>query len=225
MFKYFIYISDSKVDMLLSQIAPEAKAKIATEAKIDLQVLSISRKSERDSGPDRIARLNLVANFIDEFGDVGLVDEPGEFFRGRLPMRWGAYGDSFVSSASEPLVYFGGSTDRTIIGLGGSAHHLIGNEGDSRPHSHSAMPYMISYLQAQLGSSVNAKSIPQDIAEGKDLALVAAHLATTGMTGSEQDLEFLARRLKYGPSPYPHRDPHPNMKVLLGTPLYVALAE
>jgi hypothetical protein len=225
MFKYFLYISDTKINMLLSQIAPDAKAKIATEFKVDVKLLSIARKSERESGADRIARLNVVTQFLEEFGDVGTIDEPGDFFKGHLTMRWGPYRDDFIPSGPEPLVYFGGTTERTILGLGGSAKHLIGNEGNSHPHSHSAMPYMISYLQAQLESSPKAKAIQFELGEGRDEALVAAHLATTGMKGSEQYLEFIAKRLKFGASPYPQRDPRPNMNVLLGTPLYVALAE
>lgn len=224
MFRYFVYVSDTKVDMLLAQISPDAKKKVATELKIDAKILSASRKSEVEVGANRYERLDAVVRFLDAYGDVGSVDEPGEFFRGSLLMRWGPYADSFIPSGDEPLVYFGGSTERTIVGLGGSAKHVVGSGGDSNPHSHSAMPYLLAYLQAHVGSGDTPFPVHAPIG-GADPALVATHLATIGMRGAEQQLHFVAKRLKFGPSPYPHRDPFPKMNVLLGTPVFVALEE
>ena len=37
--KYYIYISDAKVNMLLAQIPHNIKKKVATEFKIDLKVI------------------------------------------------------------------------------------------------------------------------------------------------------------------------------------------
>jgi hypothetical protein len=42
--KYYLYISDSKVDMLLSQIPHETKKTIAAEFKIDLKLFSALKK-------------------------------------------------------------------------------------------------------------------------------------------------------------------------------------
>lgn len=45
------------------------------------------------------------------------------------------------------------------------------------------------------------------------------------MCGDQQEVEFLAERLMHGPSPYPELDVHDGMAVLLGSPLFVALAD
>jgi hypothetical protein len=38
-------------------------------------------------------------------------------------------------------------------------------------------------------------------------------------------VEFVARRMLSGPSPYPELDGRPDVQVLLGSPLFVALAD
>jgi hypothetical protein len=137
-------------------------------------------------------------------------------------MRWGPYGKSSYLSEPTPLVYFGGMTSQTILGLGGSARHVLGNVGESAPFSASVTPYLLSYLAKQLDlSSSTTAGIPQS----EDMSLMAVHLATRTMKGPEQSFVFMAKRLLYGPSPYPERDPHPEMHVLLASPLYVALEE
>ena len=154
--KYYIYISDTKVDMLLSQIPHEAKKKIATELKFDLKVLSASRKSETDQEDNRFTRLEAVVTFIREYGNIGTVDEPDEYIDDVLPMRWGPYGNLIEQT---PLVYFGGLTERTIVGLGGSMKHVIGSVGDAYALSASITPILVSYLEKQLGLPLD---VPED---------------------------------------------------------------
>jgi hypothetical protein len=220
--KYYVYISDSKVEMLLSQIEPDEKKKIATEKKLDLKVFSISRRTEADHQRDRIAKLEAVTTYIGRFGNIGTVDEPDEYFYGDLSMRWGPF-ESF--EIDNPLVYFGGRTDRTIVGLGGSAKHVIGNEGSSSARSDSATPYIVSHISKELGLR---KGEEFGVLRGKEsamMSLYAVQVATRDMGGPAERLEFIAKRLISGPSPYPDQDERPGMSVLLGTPLYVAMVE
>lgn len=242
--KYYIYISDSKVDMLLSQIPHDQKRKIATEFKIDLKLLSASRKAEMEDESNRFSRLEAVTAFIREYGNVGSIDGPDEYIEGDLPMRWGPYINIYDYEGGEsPLVYFGGETERTIIGLGGSSKHVIGSSGQSSAHSHSITPFLISFLEKQLG--LKKKPNPHSIdvkrhersyfgkrlteSERADESLHAVYLATTQMEGPLQRLEFLAKRLLYGELAeihrLPHFDPNDEKKILLATPLYVAMAE
>lgn len=61
--KYYIYISDAKVDMLFPQVPHDIKKKVATEWKMDLKLLSAARKVETESEDNRIARLETVVDF------------------------------------------------------------------------------------------------------------------------------------------------------------------
>src|SRR5262249_36307589 len=70
--KYYLYVSDTKVEMLEPQI------------------------SGNRSATDRFSRLRSVVNFLNDTGRVGTLADPREYFSGRLPMRWGPYTDAFL---------------------------------------------------------------------------------------------------------------------------------
>jgi len=217
--KYYVYISDAKVDMLLAQIPHDAKQRLATEFKFDLKLLSASRKTETESDDNRFSRLDAVVTFIREYGNLGTVDEPDEYVEGYLDMRWGPYGEERDEKGS--LVYFGGITERTIVGLGGSMKHVIGNSGATNAHSHSWTPMLMRSIEEDLKFDERKQQSPDraEVEAGGDRSLQAVELATTEIKGPTQPLEFIAKRLLYG------RGYSKKKKVLLGTPLYVALLE
>jgi hypothetical protein len=204
--RYYLYISDAKVEMMLPQIDPGFDRVSESEIGFDVKVASAKRKVGTTF--NRVARLERVVRYLDDFADVGTVDEPGQYFRGRMPMRWG--------SVTSSLVYFGGATERTVVGLGGAAGHLHGERGGSDAFAPSSLPGIVEGLRGVLAA---------DGADGQPEALPAAHLAHRQLRGTEQDLEFVAKRLAHGPSPYPELDPHQGMNVLVGSPIFVALGD
>jgi hypothetical protein len=221
--KYYIYISDAKVDMLYSQIPQKLKSNLAAELKIDLKVLSASVKREK-SEETRYSKLQIVIDYIEEHMAVGTVDSPKAYFRGTMPIKWGPYG------SREPVVYFGGATKKTVLGLGGSLHHVIGRETGEQVHSHSATPYLLAVLNDELNlppptdMEIEGLSIEEMIPH----ALHATLIATRALKGPEQRVEFLAKRLLYLSKTTTDNCDwwRPNNEgVLLGTPIYVALAE
>ena len=131
--KYYVYISDSKVDMLLPQIPKDVKRKIATEYKFDLKVLSASRKTEVEEADNRITRLEAVCDFVRNYTNVGSVDEPDEYIDDDLSMKWGSLTNDYRGPAPPLVVYFSGETERTICALGGSMRHVIGSAGPAMP--------------------------------------------------------------------------------------------
>jgi hypothetical protein len=204
--RYYFYISDSKVEMMLPQIDPGFGRAGESEIGFDLKLASGRRKVAATS--NRVARLERVVRFLDDFADVGTIDKPGQYFRGRMPMRWGP-----ITSG---LVYFGGATERTVVGLGGATAHLHGEKAPADPFAPSSLPGIVEGLRGVLAA---------DGATGRPEALAAAHLAHRQLRGAEQDLEFVAKRLAYGPSPYPELDPREGMNVLVGSPIFVALGD
>jgi hypothetical protein len=211
--RYYVYISDAKVDMLLSQIDPGFGRRITTEAGAGLNLFNAKRTVQAPE-PDHIARLVRVLRHLEEEGLVGDVDEPAPFFRGRLPMRWGP-----LPGGGESTVYFAGRTAHTILGLGGSGGHVLGPAAP--PHAQFA-PSSLPALLAGLGAALagEAGELPAD---NEHLGWV--HTAGRMLRGPLQEVEFLARRLLTGPSPYPEIDGRTDLRVLLGSPLYVALAD
>lgn len=114
--KYYMYISDAKVDMLSAQMFHAEAAKIATEVGIDMKVFKASRRKEIEREKDRFAKLEAVTDFLQRYGDVGSVQEPGEYFQAQPNMGW---------LADDESVVFGGEIDGTTVALVGSAKHII----------------------------------------------------------------------------------------------------
>ncbi|WP_405867854.1 DUF7019 family protein [Streptomyces sp. NBC_00005] len=213
--RYYVYISDAKVDMLLPQVDAGFSRRRTTEVGFSLKFVN-ARHSVEAEASDRVTRLERVVRHLDDFGDVGTVDEPGQYFRGRLLMRWGP-----LSPGGTPLVYFGGHTEHTIVGLGGARGHVFGTPTSAsaeqdQAFAPSTMPGMLAALAA-LGTPGEEAVSPE--------ALASVHRANRMMRGTDQEVEFLAKRLLHGPSPYPELDAHHGMTVLLGSPLFVALAD
>lgn len=221
--KYYVYVSDTKVDMLLAQIPHDFKTKVATQFKIDLKVLVGSRTVERETEDNRFTRLETVCQFIREYGNVGTVDEPNEYISDELRMRWGPFGDGDPSNA--PLVYFGGVTAKTIIGLGGSIDNVIGKPGPANP---SAYPHsvpgsigaiLVHYLMKELGLACRNHVDEWEKQEEERLWPHYVRLTTLQMGGPIESLEFLAKRLL---EERPWRD---EKNIVLATPLYVAMTD
>jgi hypothetical protein len=202
--RYYYYISDAKVDMLLPQVDPGFGAKRTTEFGVGLNPFSGKRK--RETVPERVVRLERVIRHIDDFCDVGTIDEPGQYFRGRLAMR---------VQQTPGFIYLTGATDDTVVGLGGSSGHVIGGAKPKEDDgiARSMLPGMVQGLTA-----ITDDEAPEGVLE-------LAHLAQKNARGDEQEVEFIAKRLRHGPSPYPELDGGRSVSVLVGSPLFVALAD
>jgi hypothetical protein len=228
--KYYIYISDAKVDMLYPQIPKPILKKIASSLSIDLKLfgaeVSVGAKSNQ-ADEIRYAKVKIVAEYIEKHLDVGTVDAPSTYFKGTLPMKWGPPFENEEVAGSGDMVYFGGFTQRTILGLAGSMGHVIsGNKG-------STFEMGVSHLYALFTILASDPQKPiSDLPDTEDnyyidQAFLGVQRQTWKMRGPKQQLEFLAKTLLQGPLAYPF---HPSFKatqsyVVLGTPIYVALAD
>ncbi len=211
--RYYLYISDAKINMMLPQIDASWSRKRVTEFGVDLKVASAKRSVEdAGAGGDRIARLERVVRHLEDHGDLGDVDEPGQYVHGVLPMQWGT-----LSNADG--VYFGGRSERTIVGLGGSTAHLLGAVAGEPPARTAITSSLLPVLIDQLTTLADGDGA----ASHDHLATVVRAHAT--LRGPAQTVEFVAKRLLYGPHPYPELAPRDDMTVLLASPLYVALVD
>lgn len=223
--KYYIYISDAKIDMLLPQVPHDLKKKVAIEFKLSLKVFEVGRKSESESDDSRVARLQSVVEYLRSESQMGSVDQPSVYIQGELPMKWGPYvllmpnfqsSDPDANRARMPtdFVFFGGATEKTFCGLVGSAHHLAGSvasKGGVEEYGGSAMPTAMYYLN-QLEFT---KDAPQS---GQILDYLGGVIDR--LSGPSQRLEFMAKRLLEGET-----KSGPRTHCLIASPLYVALAE
>jgi len=219
--RYYVYVSDAKLDMLSPQIPPKIRDNLAAELKIDLKLLSLTVKS-KDNEETRYSKLSLVTKYLHEHEDVGSVDEPGRYFEGSLPMAWGPIGMGRG-------VYFGAITEHTILGLAGSPRHVIRSvDAGSVPwEATSAAPDLYDLLRSTSPTVVEAAPM---MLGGAVLGLdpVAAEgvvRATTGLSGPVQHLEFLAKRVADGFTDLIPGYSSDRKRIVLGTPVYVAQAD
>ena len=217
--KHYLYVSETKIDILYPQILKTILDNIDDESNINAG-FSSTLTANPDSGKTIYDKLDLVSSYLEKEGAVGTVDSPNQYFKGMLPMRWGPYG----RDEKPQLVYFGGITDAgTVLGLGGSIHHVLGTErGSSRAHSHSLSFAIANKLSEELDIPVTPRDkyeiegVSRAFALNDESYLESVRLATDQMDGPLQNLEFLAQKLIEGGD---------DRKVVFGTPIYVAVAE
>ncbi|MGX1130866.1 hypothetical protein RKD49_003056 [Streptomyces glaucescens] len=210
--RYYLYISDAKVDMLLSQVDPAYDRKRVTEFSVGVTMAGAKRSVE-SAAPDRVNRLERVVRHLEDHADLGTVDEPGQYVHGVLPMQWAALGDD--------TLYFGGRTERTVVGLGGSAGHALGTvPGEAPPQDRlsASLPLVLLTRLAALAAQDGTADADPD-------ALASVLHANGALRGPAMTVEFVAKRMLHGPCPYPEFFPGRAMSVLLGSPLYVALVD
>ncbi|WP_458720411.1 DUF7019 family protein [Candidatus Nitrosocosmicus sp. R] len=217
--KHYLYVSKTKIDMLYPQILKTILENIDDESNINAG-FSNTLTANPDSGKTLYDKLDLISSFLEKEGSIGTVDSPKQYFKGILPMRWGSYGWDEKSQ----LVYFGGFTDAgTVLGLGGSMDHVLEKEKLSSHANPNSLPFAIAN---KLSVELNIPLIPGDkyeiegqrraFALNDESYLEAALLATDQMEGPLQNLEFLAEKLIAGGGD--------DRRVVLGTPIYVAVA-
>jgi hypothetical protein len=213
--RYYTYASAAKIDMLYNQIPPKLLDRFVGELKLDIKVLSVSL-ARRESDQTLYSKLSVVERYLSEEVEVGSVTEPTTWFTGRMPLRSGVW-----KAADDGLLYFGGLQDGVQVALIGSSHHRIGQgrEPDSISVSYSGLPALVSILYRDEPDArprhARGISMPDD----------EAHLAhevfdfASSLTGFPESSEFLARRLFDKAT----TDGGTVKRVLIGTPLYVAL--
>jgi hypothetical protein len=218
--KHFLYLSPTKIDSIFYQVDQGSLRSIAKKLTIDLKMVKAEVSSETRT-ETIYARLKVVLSYLERHSLVGSIDQPGQYFAGSLPMKWGPYIGWRETPEQSKLVYFGGATSETILGLGGSIENVFGNVGSSVSDSHSSSPSMLRALQKDLGLRLS-REVPEDIREeDEDEALTAVEVASSEMKGPLQQVEFVAKRLLWG-------DAKgwwglQGSKTLLGSPIYAAL--
>lgn len=209
--RYYLYISDVKVDMLRAQISQEKLKPIAASLKIDLKVLSLSL--DRKPNPeDLYAKLQVVEKYLENNEQIGTQVRPKSYFRGSAKMTSGV-----IRNSQGEYVYFGGYAGkmRRAIGLVGSPHHLIGGTIDmedivSRMASKYLLPMITSCLRANV--TLDSDNAESQMSKLNNLAFYIRSI-NSASGAPLQRLEYVAKRLSMGDD------------YILATPLYVALAE
>jgi hypothetical protein len=225
--RYYLYISDSKINMLFPQVPRDLREEVATDLGVPMD--ESRNSSPANSDTERIYRLETVVRFIRDNRVVGSLDRPKEYIAGTHDLLWGNLHSSPGSLGS--LVFFTGQIDTTTLLMCGSSRHLIGSlKPEESGFSSSSVPHIIESIMNEI--EIAQRPIPAITAAGRipaheerefpsggnELVLALVHQAHSHITGASQNLDFLARTLLQGPSP------NSKGRCVLASPLYVSLA-
>ena len=217
--RYYLYISDAKVNMLLPQIPSEPHMPPRAEPFTGIE-------------DTRIQRLDAVLRYIERSGRIGSIDEPSDYVFGSQDLYWGHFHEYEITEnkTAPSIVAFCGSTAKTTLLMCGATRHLVGNQWPEEPgYSSSHVPYLLNTLLTAVelegapadaitrrpSGNTEAEKLPL---RGRELALALVSAAQWHLCGVEQKLEFLAKPLLSGPGPRGAE------QCLLASPLYVSLA-
>src|SRR5262245_27246882 len=113
--RFYIYISDAKVDMLFAQIPESLIKRFAAELTLDVKLLSI-KVATREAPETRFSRVMAVTKYLRENDSIGLVASGKTFVEAEgAPMRWGLVG----IDESKSIVFFGGQVGEFRVFLTG----------------------------------------------------------------------------------------------------------
>jgi hypothetical protein len=219
--RYYLYISDTKLDMLYGQIPQGILSKLEAEVTVDLPVLKTTFRDKESQPTSRYAQLDTVISYLQKEGRLGTIEHPSAYFAGTMPMRWGVIGGG--------VVYFTGSSGSTLVGLGGAAQHVIGSGKAAQEEetlglgSHTAMILnqlrrVVMQEEAQTVASPDQLLLEQLLTRrDSTYALESVRSFAKLLKGTEEHVQFVARKLA--------AEERRGQTIVLGTPIFVALTD
>lgn len=230
--RWLLYQSAPKIEMLYGQFASKSRKKVSASVSVGPVSTSIGRETEP---PTIDEKLDRVVKELSERGLVGTLDEPGEYIKGIMPMRWGLFNDLGSRPEGEaPFVYFAGfdSAVPLTVGLGGSTMNVVGHQGASSTYSRSSTREIVRWLTSGIKDGTPPEPMPwwdEDDRHGEEYHVFSAMtIALHYLRPPTQNLEFLAKTLLTGTiSTHEHftgLEKDQELRCILATPIYVAMA-
>ncbi|MFG3341335.1 DUF7019 family protein [Glycomyces sp. NPDC048151] len=214
--RYYYYVSTTKVRMLSDQMVSRRPVKRSTEAGFSVKLFSAKRTVETADDTEA-SLLDRVIEQLHVDGEIGTVADPAGYFHGQGLMRWNVIGTPETGLAA----VFAGEIEGTTVVLGGSDRHLLsapGSDEQSLPSS-SLPPVLLDRLETMSAlEDERTRGLIDDVA-GSGSEAETVFRAAEALDGPQQPLEFTATTLHEGHVTVDGR----TRRVLLGSPLYVAL--
>ena len=214
---FYIYVSQTKVEMLVPQIPASHLRSLEAEIKVNVAAFAVGvKKPAFAPSPELTAKTKVLSDYLEkQEGWVGTVAKPGRYVKGIASLRYGRIGN-YVAG----LAFFGGDVDGVKVGLIGSPESLIG-AADSPATDHSLDHYLLTFLNGVAREATDPPVHPAFVADedwlesegGNGYAYAVDRALRPGVLPHEHRLEFLAKTLFQDDG------------LLVATPIYVAFAD
>jgi hypothetical protein len=231
--KYYIYVSDAKVEMLANQLLAEEPSRSETSTQVGIKsLLSLEHKTVHEGGSNMYKKLDAVLEWVRSYGDIGSIDAPGSYIGDMAPMHWGIY----HIGANHPMqdlgdkapVVFWTETASTYFLMFGSPIHLVGrNKAPAGVGLWSASD-VVQYLLADVlnqSDALNEEGFHDSVCRriwGNTYQdrLMVVWQQIKAVSSPPATLDFVAKRLTAF-----NLSKQNEKSILIASPIYVALSE
>jgi len=130
--------------MLLSQVSEEKKEKLSVQVGLNLGIFNtkITADSQPNEDGNNIAKIGLICDELEKQGEIGNLEFPGEWIKDEMEVKY-----LRVKENPNLFIMVGKKNEKYHL-LGGSSHHVIGNEKPKDAHlGYSFFPYLVEELE------------------------------------------------------------------------------
>jgi len=206
--RYYVYISQSKLDVLIPQL-PESRLRALTaDIRINVGVVAAGvATAGTAASPELSAKAGVLTDYLEkQQGWVGSLTAPGRYVRDVASLQHGVLQDYAAD-----LAVFAGVVNGLKLALIGSPASLIGAVANAEAN-HSVNYYLLRFLSHTAESLPSEEDLSHDDRQRFGQAIDRALRVGLSLP-AKLNLEFLARPLFRSDG------------MLVATPIWVALAE
>lgn len=225
--KYYLYISQEKVNMLASQLRPGLSARVSKwNFGLGSGPLNVGIVGQ-PADPTVHSKVERIQRHIRKHEPCGTVDAPATFILDTVDVKWGPL------LMDNKVVFFSGATSGTVFALGGSTSNLLQAPSLGASASlggGSAQWILASALLDAMGRKGHPAFDP-DAPSGEGALLAAVASLASDFRGPTTRIEFLAKTLVAGNPDksfysFGMKDEFASKDTtILGSPRYVAMAD
>jgi transcriptional regulator with XRE-family HTH domain len=218
--EYLCYLSQHTITTLYEQIPDSWFLARQWEERPPARV----RQADPTKHITLMLQLKVVLAYLEAHApdDIGTVDDPRKYISGTLPMFSFFLPQGNGLTEKPELIYYGGSTQKTILGLGGAPAYVFHpTDGKMMREVSSALPYLVSVLAKE----ARVHSIYSDPSYNDEQLAISAIESMERYDRPIRQLthmKFFAK-LKLDSAKMARVKDEP--RILLASPLYVAYAE
>ena len=208
--RYYVYISDSKLEMLYEQVPMRNRESIAAELNINFGLIQTKFQSETVANA-RHQKIQMVQKYLGK--KVGSIGDGKPYAHGVAKVAWGPLEEY------PEVVYFGGNSNSCQLALVGSYGNCVGVSSSGSPNGYSSSSYIVGLLARRhaLPNNRYAKLTSLSADELQEHARSAVAEANICSIVPNTTIEFLARTSVRPQSPNGSGE-----CVYIGSPIFIA---
>ncbi len=204
--KYFLYISDLKIEQLFSQLPIFKKILLQFSLKLKTPIADID-VSEAEKSNSKYSKLKIIEKYLIHKKEIGTIEAPKSFIKGESTFIWGPYEPYGHELTDKFLVYFYSNASKKRIQLIGSQAFVIGETGK--------VPASIAYL--------NPKFINNLIEETHNNLLISLKQHDVGGSVGHSEYSFKEKGEYYQKLEFLAKVLYSDETTIVASPVYVSL--